>query len=199
MNKYTPDTGTLETVSPDTSNTKIWLGTAVSLVVAALILVTLILPAEFNRDPLGVGQMLGLMGLSESSLRAIETVRREDAGFHEDTVSFQLLPFEFVEYKYQMNQDSAILYSWTTTNTVSFDFHGEPADGPEGYAESFSIGNAKQESGAFTAPFTGIHGWFWENRGTDTVTVTLRTAGFYSETLEFRDGDIKKKVLADAP
>ena len=197
MNKYTPDTGALETASPDTSNTKIWLSTAAALIVAGLILATLILPAEFNRDPLGVGQMLGLMGLSESSTRAIETVHKEDSGFHEDTVSFKLLPFEFVEYKYQMNQDSAVLYSWTSTDTVSYDFHGEPVDGPEGYAESFSIGKGKQESGAFTAPFTGIHGWFWENRGTGTVTVTLRTAGFYTESLEFRDGHIKKEVLSD--
>ncbi len=197
MKKNTPETEELAASPLETSKTKIWLGTAAALIIAGLILVAVILPAEFNRDPLGTGQMLGLTGLSEPATRALQIVRKEESGFHEGSVSFELLPFEFVEYKYQMDQDSTIAYSWMSTDVVSFDFHGEPADGPEGYAESFSIGKGKKESGAFTAPFTGIHGWFWENRGADSVTITLRAAGFYTETLEFRDGHITKEVLND--
>lgn len=171
---------------------KILLVTLGAAVVAGLILVTLVLPAELNRDPLGVGEALGIMGLSESTAK---TVNKETAPYREDTVSFQLLPFEFVEYKYQMHQGGSLLYSWSTTDTVSFDFHGEPENGPKGFAESFSIGKSDHENGAFTAPFSGVHGWFWENRGTDSVTVKLTTAGFYTATLEFRDGFVKEKTL----
>ena len=31
----------------------------------------------------------------------------------------------------------------------------------------------------FHAPFSGIHGWFWENRGLTTVTVKLNASGFF--------------------
>ena len=78
---------------------------------------------------------------------------------------------------------------------LTFDFHGEPEDGPEGFEESYSVGKANVENGTFTAPFNGIHGWFWENRGAEAVTVVLTTSGFYSATLEFRDGLIQKQNL----
>ena len=35
--------------------------------------------------------------------------------------------------------------------------------------------------GSFTAPFSGIHGWYWENFGTTPVTIQLMSAGFYSQ------------------
>ena len=197
MKKNTPKTGVLETAGLETNSTRILLATLVAFVVAALILITLILPAEFNRDPLGVGQKLGIMGLSKPATSVVDTVRKEKIDYREDAVSFQLLPFEFVEYKYQLNEGSALLYNWASTNTVSFEFHGEPEDGPEGFAESYNLGEGDHGTGTFTAPFNGIHGWFWANRGTDTVTVKLTTAGFYTATLEFRDGSVKKQVLSN--
>ena len=47
----------------------------------------------------------------------------------------------------------------------------------------------------FIAPFEGIHGWFWANHGSEAVTVTLNTAGFFTESLEFRDGFVKTQVM----
>lgn len=37
------------------------------------------------------------------------------------------------------------------------------------------------DSGQLQAPFAGNHGWFFRNRGTEDVVVTLRTGGGYSE------------------
>lgn len=199
MKKTTSESIAPESAAPNTANspssTSILLATLGAATVAGLLLVTLILPAELNRDPLGVGEALGIKGLSEKP--ATETVGMEKARFRDDTVSFKLLPFEFVEYKYRLGQNSALIYSWTATDEVTFDFHGEPAGGPEGFAESFSIGKADHENGTFTAPFTGIHGWFWENRGGEAVTVTLSTAGFYSASLEFRDGFVNERTLVE--
>ena len=45
-----------------------------------------------------------------------------------------------------------------------------------------------QASGTLTAPFSGIHGWYWENTTDQPVTVTLTTAGFYNLSHEFRSG-----------
>ena len=193
--KTTSRENTLNTVieganAPNRPWIKILLATLLALVVAIFILLAFVLPAEFNKDPLGVGQRLGIKGLSGQPENKMLTM--EARQYHDDTVSFELLPFEFVEYKYQLNQGSAMLYNWVASDTVTFDFHGEPEGGPEGFAESFSLGAGADERGTFTAPFSGIHGWFWENRSSNTVTVTLNTAGFYTESLTFRDGFVTK-------
>jgi len=70
---------------------------------------------------------------------------------------------------------------------VSYNFHGAPDGAPPGYAESFDAQESAQANGTYTAPFSGIHGWYWENTGTEEVTITLTTAGFYSTAHEARD------------
>ncbi len=169
--------------------------TAAALAVSLVILFTLVLPAEFDFDPLGTGQVLGIFGLSSTA--ETKTVVKENTTYHSDSVEYVLQPFESVEYKYRLNGASTLIYTWAATGLVTFDFHGEPDDGPEGFAESYSIGKGLGENGSFVAPFTGIHGWFWENRGAGAVTITLQTSGFYSATLEFRDGFVNERSLED--
>jgi hypothetical protein len=66
--------------------------------------------------------------------------------------------------------------------------HSERDGAPAGTAEQFGIGRAASASGSYVAPFPGIHGWFWENRSGQTVTLRLATSGHYSSSTEFRDG-----------
>lgn len=173
---------------------RIVLATVVALVVASLVLVLFILPAEYNRDPTGIGEALGIKGLSETG-PSVLTLNGQNSSLYQEEVSFELLPFEFVEYKYRLSEGAALVYVWDVEHEVSFEFHGEPDDGPEGYAKTFSIGKGAGNKGAFTAPFTGIHGWYWANRGTEPVTVTLRVAGFYTATYAFRDGYVDEVIL----
>ena len=71
----------------------------------------------------------------------------------------------------------------------SHEFHAEPDGAPRGYAQSYEkIDGSGQASGTLTAPFPGIHGWYWENTSDHEVTVTLTTAGFYNLAHEFRTG-----------
>jgi hypothetical protein len=44
----------------------------VTAILAAIVLVAVILPAEYNVDPTGIGRMLGLTSLNESSSRTIQ-------------------------------------------------------------------------------------------------------------------------------
>ncbi len=41
---------------------------------------------------------------------------------------------------------------------------------------------------SYTAPFTGIHGWYWQNRTDRPVTLKLTATGFFVESQEFRRG-----------
>ena len=70
---------------------------------------------------------------------------------------------------------------------MNYELHAEPDGAPQGYAESFEKKDARAAaSGTLTAPFAGIHGWYWENTGDREVTVTLSAAGFYNMSHEFR-------------
>ena len=66
-------------------NKRILWAAIVSMVLAAVILVTVVLPAEYNLDPLGAGEMLGVLGLSRPPPTAISA---EEEIFKLDAVRF---------------------------------------------------------------------------------------------------------------
>lgn len=169
--------------------------TILSLIAAAVILVTVVLPAEFDVDPLGTGEVLGLTGLSRTGPAAVTS---EAGPFRSDRIRFELAPFESVEYKYRVEQGGGVVFSWQATGEVLFDLHAEPDGAEPGYAESFAQGRGTSGDGTYLAPFPGIHGWFWENRSMETVQVDLVTSGFYGHAIEFRDGDQSRVEPHDA-
>lgn len=178
--------------------------TAIAVVVAGLILVTAVLPAEYGIDPVGTGRWLGLTDIAAPPLDPVEMTRSEGAvlkptangpvgeypgRFTFDVYEVVLQPYEYVEYKYQLEESATMAYSWTASAPVLQDFHGERADRGENGApaeESFDKRDRNAADGSFTAPFTGIHGWYWENPGGEPVTVRLITAGFYTAAVEIR-------------
>lgn len=179
----------------DTTNTpdpkSILRASAIAFVVAVVLTVTAILPAEFGSDPLGTGALLGLTALSRD-----ENPFEEQLEIHRtDYVEFELGSFQSVEYKYLMDLDAPMVFSWVADGELYYDMHAEPAGFEEEYAESFEQGNGNRRMGSFHAPFAGIHGWFWENRSLDTVTVRLYTSGFYVSSTVFRDGGTYDRQL----
>ena len=118
---------------------------------------------------------------------------RRIAASSEETVDFKIAPGAFVEYKYRLDKGEALLYSWKATGPVNVDIHAEPDGAPRGYAESYDKKDRiLQGSGTLTAPFSGIHGWYWQNQGGAEVTVTLASAGFFKLSHEFREGQPAK-------
>jgi len=156
-----------------------------ALLLAAAVLFAAVLPAEYGFDPLGTGAALGLTGLAQERGGALAAQGR---AWRADRMAFELAPFEAVEYKYRLESGAAMLFTWRADGEVLFDLHAEPDGAAPGYAESFAKARGRGGSGTYTAPFPGIHGWFWQNRGQATVTVTLTTAGFFTGALESRDG-----------
>jgi hypothetical protein len=180
-----------------------------ALLGAGLILVMFVLPAEFGVDPLGTGRRTGLLdlGLTGQQVQALETAAAAGAGqagivvaqerpFNEETVEFKLGPREAIEYKYRLDKGEALLYSWKATGPVNFEFHAEPDGAPRGYAQTYEKSQASAASGTLTAPFSGIHGWYWQNVGEQPITVTLTSSGFYNMSHEFRaDLPVKNKMF----
>jgi hypothetical protein len=117
--------------------------------------------------------------------------------FKADSMEIKLAPKEGMEYKYRLEKGAALLFSWTATAPVHYELHSEPDAGPKGYAETFDKHDSRDVAhGNYVAPFAGIHGWYWENRTGNEVTIRLVTAGHFTESLEFRRGQgIKRKAF----
>lgn len=144
-------------------------------IVAAIALLTLILPAEYNIDPTGIGQRLGLTVLAQSA----EASPVDPESVPESTASQQVIEITVpankgIEYKLQMEQYDKVTYEWMTDgSSLYFDLHGEPEGDTTGYFESYAIATLDTMKGSFTAPFSGSHGWYWKNTSNNAVAIQL--------------------------
>lgn len=164
------------------------LGATLAALGAALVaLVVFVLPAEYGIDPLGTGAAMGLLALAEPERDALEAA---SGPYLPDTVSFELQPFESVEYKYRLEEGESVVFGWRSTGEVVSELHAEPDGAPEGFAESFDKSRTAAHHGSYRAPFAGWHGWFWENRSARPVTVTLNAAGYFSAARTYRGGHV---------
>ncbi|MEQ8857449.1 MAG: hypothetical protein RIC56_02270 [Pseudomonadales bacterium] len=179
---------------PDSGDSarRILIATGIALAAALVTLVAFVLPAEYGIDPLGSGRVTGLLALAELEKDALAVDQRPYAP---DQVAFRLEPFESVEYKYRLETDQALVYAWRASGDVVAELHAEPDGAPEGFAESFRRSRGASDQGSYRAPFAGWHGWFWENRGVDAVTVELEAAGFFSAARTYGGGRVSERVL----
>ena len=126
----------------------------VAVIVAALLLVTVVLPAQYGIDPTGAGRLMGLTALSGAGTRTIEitdviggneiirTVEISDAGeptplpnpavfqqgaepTHTETLRVPIGPNEETEVKVVMSVGKMILFSWEVDRgDIYSDYHG---------------------------------------------------------------------------
>ena len=198
-----PEAGVPGLSLPDPpSKAKLAWATLAALVVAGVVLVATVLPAEYDIDPLGIGEALGLRVLSVPGSGPIpvrsDGVIAHRSSYRLDRRTFELEPGGFVEYKYRLEEGRSMVYSWTASHWVRSEMHSE-ADGAEaGTAQFFEVEEQTlARHGSYVAPFPGIHGWYWLNETDDTVTVTLDAAGFFSTSIEFMEdvAPIEREIM----
>lgn len=184
--------------------------TLIAIVAALAILVTIVLPAEYNIDPTGVGRVLGLAQMGEIKVQLAEEAERDrqmdqnstvpapgssllgrvfaalvvspasaQTASRQDVTTLTLTPGQGAEIKLVMKAGAKADYSWTVAGgVVNFDTHGDGG----GKSISYEKGRAVPgDDGVLVAAFDGNHGWFWRNRGSADVTLTLKTSGPYAE------------------
>ncbi len=222
-----------------------------SVAAAAVLLVCIVLPAEYGIDPLGTGKALGLTGLAgapapvAAERAAAPTTAAAPAAapvdgaaivpvlqkapvesrwgeaasvtgafiaqaepVRLDSREITLAPFEGMEIKYHMRKGAGLVYSWTASAPVLYDFHGQPdvapADAPktdEDYFESYDhddTAGKRAFRGTLVAPSTGIQGWFWENPSGDAVKIKLVAAGFFDWIYQNRGDEESRLKPMDA-
>ena len=168
--------------------------TAIAVLLAALVLVFAVLPAELGIDPTGLGQRLGLTALhaagSAAPAPASPAAPAADAGgpvhrsagvLRSDTLTVPLAPHQGAEIKAIMTAGQSFVFHWQAEGgPVHVDMHGDLPDAKADEFTSYWLEDAAGSAGgSFTAPFTGRHGWYWENRSDRPVTIRLQTSGFY--------------------
>lgn len=154
--------------------------------VAMVVLVAAILPAEYGIDPLGTGRATGLLNLYQAAPAPISPdaggpVTPQATTYRVDARQLTVPSLGSIEFKYQLAKGESFVYSWRASAPLDFDFHTEPAGRPADASETFERGEATQKQGVYTAPYDGIHGWYWENLYDTDVVVTLEAAGFFTE------------------
>lgn len=184
------------------STAKLLKSTGIAGVVASVLLVAVVLPAEYGIDPTRVGSLLGLteMGRIKMQLAAeagaeetgpavtasasasavvTATAPAAPAGRRTDETVITLAPDQGAEIKLVMQEGAQVDFTWTSSGgAVNFDAH---ADRPGTPYHGYGKGSEQRVEGELVAAFTGSHGWFWRNRTGEPVTITLRTEGAYSE------------------
>ncbi len=178
--------------APPISVRRIGLAALASLIAALLVFAGAVLPAEYGVDPLGTGRLFGFLALAQ-----VAAVAAEDDEYRTDAVELTLRPEEWVEYTYRIGEGSTMLYSWRATGPLAYNLHSAPDGAPAGYAESFDAQENDVAHGSYTAPFTGVHGWYWENLGSTDVTITFSSAGFYGDAHVVRDRADGYRTLMD--
>jgi hypothetical protein len=166
--------------------------TAIALAVALVVLVAAVLPAEYGIDPLGTGKALGLTALFEAdsgdATAPAASAAEGDATplprvYKTESTTFRLGPGQAFEYKYRIERGGGMVYTWSATGPMKYEFHGDH-DGIGAKVVSYEKGQADFASGSLVASASGIHGWYWENVGAIEATITLKSAGFYSSGQE---------------
>ena len=141
--------------------------TLLAALAAAVLLVTVVLPAEYGIDPTGIGPVAralprpGADGRARPNRRGRrsdglggggDAFHQPDAVPHRRDVDSPWQPGEGAEIKAQMSAGERLVYSWTATGPgVDVDMHGESADG-QGGDRSYQTGEFQ------TARARGVRG-----------------------------------------
>ena len=99
-----------------------------------------------------------------------------------DEVTVSLKPGQAAEVKLDMRKGAKVTYEWTVRGgTVNVDAHGDPLNPPAGFYHGYGKGRQmSRDAGVMQAAFDGKHGWYWRNRSSSAVTLTLSTNGQYT-------------------
>ena len=182
--------------------------TLVALLAAVVILVTVVLPAEYGIDPTGAGCLMGLAEMGEIKQQLAEEAEQDEqlhggsddqsslinglfgvfvGAAHaqeawRDEVTCTLAPGKTAEIKLVMKEGDQAEYAWVADGgRINFDLHAHGG----GRSVTYEKGSgATSGEGGILAPFEGEHGWFWRNRDKTPVSVTLKLRGNYSALVQ---------------
>lgn len=183
------------------STAKLVKSTIIAAATALVILLTVVMPAEYGLDPTGIGNLLGLKKMGEikmslareaaakqnasaaapaaADLRMAVAVQEIPAGGRPrtDELKLTLAPNQGAEIKVELAKGRQVKYSWSSSGgKANYDVHGDSEKLGISY-HGYAKGSQQRAEGVLKAAFDGHHGWFWRNRTKAPLTVTLKVTG----------------------
>jgi hypothetical protein len=183
--------------------------TLIAAAVAAVLLVTVVLPAEYGVDPTGVGRVIGLTEMGEIKMELAREAAAAEAAAEGPTGQPRAVASvepatdpapgsadetspapssDEVNITLSPGQGREIKLEMREGASVQYAWvvdggvvnYDTHGDRPGLSYHGYAKGTAQaSDEGVLVAAFDGMHGWFWRNRGRQPVTVTLRTSGEY--------------------
>ena len=174
--------------------------TVVAIAVAFILIVVVVLPAEYGSDPTGMGKILGLKEMGEIKMSLLDESHKESSQqnttssieidhteeamvkntINKDVVEITIEPGQAIEIKLEMRSGSLVQYEWKTIKGgLNYNLHGDGYKGSQQFISYKKGRMVPSDSGELKAEFDGYHGWFWRNREKFSVTVSLQTSGDY--------------------
>lgn len=210
----------VESAAPSKRTLLVSIGAAAA--VAVVITFAAVLPAEYNRDPLGLGRLTGLSRLWAEPEEVVDVnaagapaAVRQPAAFRTDTFEIPLAADgdegrkNALEFKVRLPKGASLVYSWqaeglAVPEDLMFDFHGHTvaadAKGGKVSVADYEKGSGAAASGSLTAPVDGIHGWYFRNRSAQPIKIRLKLSGFYELVPAGAEGNLAGiQPLAAAP
>jgi hypothetical protein len=190
--------------------------TLIAAATAVVLLVAVVLPAEYGVDPTGVGRVIGLTEMGEikmalareaaaaeaaegaAPVQAPAAAAAEAAPVAAPEPAAETSPApssDEVSITLQPGQGREIKLEMREGASVEYTWavaggvvnSDTHGDRPGLSYHGYAKGTAQpSDEGVLVAAFDGMHGWFWRNRGREPVTVTLRTRGEYQNLHEVK-------------
>jgi hypothetical protein len=180
--------------------------------VALVITFAAVLPAEYNKDPLGLGHLTGLSRLwappeavVAPGAAGVPAAIRQPAAFRTDSFEIPLAADgdearrNALEFKVRLPKGAGLVYSWqaeglAVPEDLMFDFHGhtvaaDAKGGPVSVAD-YEKASGATANGSLTAPVDGIHGWYFRNRSDKPIKIRLKLSGFYQLVPPGEEGNL---------
>ena len=130
------------------STGKLIKSTFIAAIIAAVLLVTVVLPAEYGIDPTGIGNLIGLKKMGEIKVSlakesaadqqleansiqksVIDSFEADTSGTtvpRRDKMQVTLAPDQGTEIKVKMTKGDTVTYQWSTDGgKANFDAHGD--------------------------------------------------------------------------
>ena len=182
------------------TSTQLLKATVVAIAVAFILIVVVVLPAEYGSDPTGMGKILGLKEMGEIKMSLLDESHKESSQqnttssieidhteevivnntINKDVVELTIEPGQAIEIKLEMRSGSLVQYEWKTIKGgLNYNLHGDGYKGSQQFISYKKGRMVPSDSGELKAEFDGYHGWFWRNREKFSVTVSLQTSGDY--------------------
>jgi len=187
------------------SSSQLLKSTLIALFVAGVLLVCIVIPAEYGTDPTGIGELLGLKKMGEIKVNLEREALNENQKLHEristnkeirdfkksktnkDLTEFAIAPDDAIEIKLEMQKGTSVKYKWTTKGGgLNYNLHGDGYKGSQKFTTYKKGRMTTTDNGEFKAEFDGYHGWFWRNRTSEVVVVILETDGNYVQIKQIK-------------